>query len=203
MKKKVLAATLLAGALMVAPIGSGLTSAVAVASENNTVNNTVNNSASGNNTVNNSTSNTSSSSAASASTQQDEIENQVINAESGAVVELEGVTTLSNSVMHQLVERGDVSMVLRYTYEGVDYVVTIPAGAAIDSDIPWYGPLYLASRFGNGATGAAGASYTVKAGDTMSKIARANGMTLAQLSAKNPQISDVNRISVGQKINLK
>src|SRR5688500_11963410 len=45
-------------------------------------------------------------------------------------------------------------------------------------------------------------TYTVKAGDTLSKIAARNGLTLAQLLQANPQISDPNRISVGDVVNL-
>ena len=45
-------------------------------------------------------------------------------------------------------------------------------------------------------------TYTVVKGDTMSGIARKLGTTLALLGAANPQIKDLNRISVGQVINL-
>ncbi|HEY2963541.1 MAG TPA: LysM domain-containing protein [Pyrinomonadaceae bacterium] len=45
-------------------------------------------------------------------------------------------------------------------------------------------------------------TYTVKAGDTLSKIASRNGLSLAQLLQSNPQISDPNRIKVGDVINL-
>ena len=45
-------------------------------------------------------------------------------------------------------------------------------------------------------------TYNVKAGDTLSKIASRNGMTLAQLLLANPQIKDPNRINVGDPINL-
>lgn len=45
-------------------------------------------------------------------------------------------------------------------------------------------------------------TYTVKAGDTLSKIAARNGLTLAQLLQANPQISDPNRINVGDVLNL-
>lgn len=45
-------------------------------------------------------------------------------------------------------------------------------------------------------------TYTVKAGDTLSKIAARNGLTLAQLLQVNPQISDPNRINVGDIVNL-
>ena len=45
-------------------------------------------------------------------------------------------------------------------------------------------------------------TYTVKAGDTLSKIAARNGVTLAELLKANPQISDANKIYAGQTINL-
>ena len=45
-------------------------------------------------------------------------------------------------------------------------------------------------------------TYNVKPGDTLSKIATRNGLTLAQLLQANPQIKDPNRIGVGDAINL-
>ena len=45
-------------------------------------------------------------------------------------------------------------------------------------------------------------TYNVKPGDTLSKIATRNGVTLAQLLQANPQIKDPNRINVGDSINL-
>ena len=45
-------------------------------------------------------------------------------------------------------------------------------------------------------------SVTIKKGDTLSQIARANGTTLKALKEANPQIKDLNKISIGQKINL-
>jgi murein DD-endopeptidase MepM/ murein hydrolase activator NlpD len=45
-------------------------------------------------------------------------------------------------------------------------------------------------------------TYTVKPGDTVSKIARNNGVSVAQLLQANPQISDPNRIKVGDVITL-
>ena len=45
-------------------------------------------------------------------------------------------------------------------------------------------------------------TYTVKAGDTLSKIASRNGLTLPQLLQANPQISDPNKIKVGDPLNL-
>ena len=45
-------------------------------------------------------------------------------------------------------------------------------------------------------------TYTVKAGDNLSKVAKRNGVSLAQLLKANPQISNPNKIRVGQVINL-
>ena len=45
-------------------------------------------------------------------------------------------------------------------------------------------------------------TYTVKAGDTLSKIASRNGITLAQLLQANPQVKDPNKIGVGDVLNL-
>lgn len=45
-------------------------------------------------------------------------------------------------------------------------------------------------------------TYVVKAGDTLSKIATRNGITLAQLLQFNPSITNPNKIKVGDKINL-
>lgn len=45
-------------------------------------------------------------------------------------------------------------------------------------------------------------TYTVKAGDTLSKIASRNGITLAQLLQANPEVKDPNKIGVGDVLNL-
>ena len=44
--------------------------------------------------------------------------------------------------------------------------------------------------------------YYVKRGDTLSAIAKANGLSLAKLVSYNPQIRDINKINVGDKIYL-
>ena len=44
--------------------------------------------------------------------------------------------------------------------------------------------------------------YYVKSGDTLSKIAEANGMSLAKLVSLNPQIKNINLIHVGDKVYL-
>lgn len=44
--------------------------------------------------------------------------------------------------------------------------------------------------------------YYVKKGDTLTSIAKAHGMSLAKLVSYNPQIRDINKISIGQVIYL-
>lgn len=136
------------------------------------------------------------------------LEGGIAAAAPGATVKVtrdENISTLSNSVMQQLVKRGDVALEMEYTYEGVDYHVIIPAGGAVDNEIPWYGPLYLAAHYSVVNTGSSGDSipaYTVQQGDTMGKIARSHNTTVARLAAANPQIKNVNRIAAGQIINI-
>ena len=45
-------------------------------------------------------------------------------------------------------------------------------------------------------------AYTVKSGDTLSKIAKNNGVTVTQLMAANPSIKNASLIYVGQKITI-
>jgi len=45
-------------------------------------------------------------------------------------------------------------------------------------------------------------NYKVKAGDTLSKIATRNGVSLAQLLKANPKIKNANKIQIGQVINV-
>ena len=45
-------------------------------------------------------------------------------------------------------------------------------------------------------------TYTVKPGDTLSRIAARNGVTLAQLLQANPQITNPDKIKVGDVVNL-
>ena len=45
--------------------------------------------------------------------------------------------------------------------------------------------------------------YRVRAGDTFSGIAARRGLTIAQLAKLNPQVKDLNKLSVGQLIHLR
>jgi LysM repeat protein len=45
-------------------------------------------------------------------------------------------------------------------------------------------------------------TYTIQAGDTLSKLAQTYGTTVGALMSLNPQITDANKIYTGQKLNL-
>lgn len=45
--------------------------------------------------------------------------------------------------------------------------------------------------------------YIVRKGDTMTAIARKHGTTLTKLKSLNPQIKDLNKISIGQKVRVR
>jgi len=57
-----------------------------------------------------------------------------------------------------------------------------------------------AARGGADASGAPGSSYTVKSGDTLTKIAKSHGVTVSDLRAANG--FKTSRLSVGQKIKI-
>ena len=42
--------------------------------------------------------------------------------------------------------------------------------------------------------------YRIKPGDTLAKIAKRNGISLAQLLKANPQITNPDKIQVGQQL---
>lgn len=201
MKKKIFAALLMAGALAVVPCGN-LFSMMVTASTNSTVSAGSNATASANNTV----SAGSSTGASAFQVSEAKLQNKIITAEAGSTVTItrnQGINTLSNAFMKTLLKRGDVALVFEYSYKGVDYTIEIPAGEALDDDIPWYGPLYLYSIYGKNSITEGGSEYIVQANDTMSKIARKNGMTLAELKEMNPQVKNINRIKVGQVLKVK
>lgn len=140
---------------------------------------------------------------------QADVESQIIAADPGTIVKItkdQNIISLSNSVMQKLAKRGDVALEMEYTYDGVDYHIVIPAGLAVDDDIPWYGPLYLSAYYSGYAlsenTAAPTSLYIVQSGDTLSKIARKHNTTVADLTMKNPQIKNVNSIKPGQIITI-
>lgn len=147
---------------------------------------------------------------------QDVVKNVIQSAEPMSVITItkeQKINALSNAAMQMLVKRGDVTLVMEYVYQGKEYRIVIPAGKAVDDDIPWYGPLYLAayysdygipgSEMGPAAKNEEEEEYIVKKGDTLGAIGRAKGMTPGQIAKMNPQIKDVDVIRAGEKIKLK
>lgn len=66
--------------------------------------------------------------------------------------------------------------------------------AAIEKELKAFG--------GISSSSSSGSTYTVKKGDTLSKIAKAEGVSVANLQSWN-NIKDPNKIKVGQKLKLK
>jgi nucleoid-associated protein YgaU len=126
------------------------------------------------------------------------------NAADGSVITItkeDGINTLSNSFMRELAAKKTVSLSMTYVYNDVEYSILIPAGADIDLEIEWYGPLYLAQHFGN--TTAANGQYTIVKGDTLSKIAVRNGLKLSALIELNKSLAAQKYIFPGQTVILK
>lgn len=143
MKKGIVMTAAIALAAVAVPFGASTLSTVAVASENNTVS-----AATGNNTVSGTT-------AVSGTTVFENyvgnVGSEITDAKDGETVKItrdKNINALPNSLMKDLYEKKTVSLELEYTFEGKEYTVTIPAGAAENNDIPWYGPLYLQMRYG-------------------------------------------------------
>ena len=84
--------------------------------------------------------------------------------------------------------------------QGGNYLLTVSAQSTeADNGIPTLPQMPDA----NNEPADTGSQYAVRKGDTLSAIAKANRMTLAQLMSINPQITDINRIKVGQVLNVK
>ncbi|SDJ70638.1 Listeria/Bacterioides repeat-containing protein [Lachnospiraceae bacterium G41] len=118
-------------------------------------------------------------------------------------VKYSGDFALSYDIMLYLVEHPDITLIYTVTYEGVDYTITIPGGKAIaDSNIPWYGPLWLLANYGGDKVPevlAGSGRYTVVAGDTLSCIAAKFNTSVEYLAQKNG-IKNPDYIIVGQVI---
>ena len=137
MKKGIVMTAAIALAAVAVPFGASSLSTVAVASENNTVSAATGTTAvSGTIAFENYVGN---------------VGSEITDAKDGETVKItrdKNINALPNSLMKDLYEKKTVSLELEYTFEGKEYTVTIPAGAAENNDIPWYGPLYLQMRYG-------------------------------------------------------
>lgn len=65
----------------------------------------------------------------------------------GDVLVLSGIDTYTRGDMVMIANRRDVSVILKVNYLGVNYAVTIPAGAYVDTSSDYYGPMKLTSLY--------------------------------------------------------
>ena len=90
-------------------------------------------------------------------------------------------TALPYDIMKTLQDNPGVTLIFSYTYQGIDYKVTISGkDAKAYTEIPWYGPLYLYKHYGSSSetapanktdTATGERTYTVLPGDTLIGIA--------------------------------
>ena len=120
---------------------------------------------------------------------------------------------LTYNIMKLLEENPQITLVYSYSYDDVDYKVTIPGKyVKADTDIPWYGPLYLWANYWMYSENDSAAetpsqvtpttttaTYTVVAGDTLSAIALRLHTTVEYLAYVNG-ISNPDKIRIGQVI---
>lgn len=116
-------------------------------------------------------------------------------------------TALPYDIMKTLQDNPGVSLIFSYTYQGIDYKVTISGkDAKAYTEIPWYGPLYLYNHYGTlsetapadtADTAIGTRTYTVIPGDTLSEIATKLNTTVDSLASLN-DIKNRDFILVGQ-----
>ena len=71
----------------------------------------------------------------------------------GGTAEINGITALSYDEMKALSKNPSATLVMHYTYNDEKYKVIVTGkDAVVDPTISWYGPLYLAGKYGNSLT---------------------------------------------------
>ena len=61
---------------------------------------------------------------------------------------IKGYSALSYHVLEMLQQNPDVTLVSEFSFDGLDYKITIPGSAVkLNPDIDWYGPKYLFPMF--------------------------------------------------------
>ena len=63
-------------------------------------------------------------------------------------VTIKGYSALSSDVMELLAEHPQITVVSEFSFDGLDYKITIPGSAVkLNPAIEWYGPKYLFPMF--------------------------------------------------------
>lgn len=116
-------------------------------------------------------------------------------------------TALPYDIMKTLQDNPGVTLIFSYTYQGIDYKVTISGkDAKAYTEIPWYGPLYLYKHYGSSSktapanttyTTTGERTYTVLPGDTLIGLAGKLNTTVESLVSLN-DIKNRDFILVGQ-----
>ena len=116
-------------------------------------------------------------------------------------------TALPYDIMKTLQDNPGVTLIFSYTYQGIDYKVTISGkDAKAYTEIPWYGPLYLYKHYGSSSetapanttdTTTGERTYTVLPGDTLIELAGKLNTTVDTLVSLN-DIKNRDFILVGQ-----
>ena len=119
-------------------------------------------------------------------------------------VEWSAGDSLPYNVMKILEENKDITLVFSYTYGGEDFVVTISGeNVKADPDVPWCGPLYLYSIYGDYTLGENGiqssGTYIIQYGDTLTSLAAKFNTTIKNLVALN-NIKDPDLIYAGDEL---
>lgn len=113
-------------------------------------------------------------------------------------------TALPYDIMKTLQDNPKITLVFSYTYQNVDFKVTLPGkNVKAYTTIPWYGPLYLYAYYGGrGAVqnapkvNTANRTYTVVKGDTLTGIAIKLNTSVKSLVSLN-NIKDPDKLKVG------
>lgn len=114
-------------------------------------------------------------------------------------------TALPYDIMKTLQDNPKITLVFSYTYQNVDFKVTLPGkNVKAYTTIPWYGPLYLYAYYGGrGAVqnapkvNTANRTYTVVKGDTLTGIAIKLNTSVKSLVSLN-NIRDPDKLKIGQ-----
>ncbi len=88
------------------------------------------------------------------------------------------------------------------TRTNVQGVLPPPPAAKQVQPAPGAAPGVAAPAHKTTAAKATASTYTVKAGDTLTKIAKQHGTTVKKIEAANPQITDPNKLKVGEKLRI-